>query len=87
MTTWFEDESFWEKLYPFMFPDQGFEIADEQIEKLLGLVGFSGSTVLGLACGPGRHSIALAKQGLQVTGVDLSSFLFGTRPGRSTKGE
>ena len=75
MTTWFEDESFWEKLDPFMFPDQRFEIADEQIEKLLGLVGFSGSTVLDLACGPGRHSIALAKQGLQVTGVDLSSFL------------
>jgi SAM-dependent methyltransferase len=75
MTTWFEDESFWEKLYPFMFPDQRFEIADEQIEKLLGLVGFCGSTVLDLACGPGRHSIALAKQGLQVTGVDLSSFL------------
>ena len=75
MTTWFEDESFWEKLYPFMFPDQRFEIADEQIEKLLGLVGFRGSTVLDLACGPGRHSIALAKQGLQVTGVDLSSFL------------
>jgi SAM-dependent methyltransferase len=31
--------------------------------------------VLDLGCGPGRHSIPLAKQGAQVTGVDRSPFL------------
>ena len=74
-TAWFEDEEFWAKLYPFMFRDERFEIADEQVQKLIDLVAFDGSTVLDLACGPGRHSAALAKRGLQVTGVDLSSFL------------
>ena len=75
MVAWFEDETFWEKLYPFLFPDERFEIAKEQVEKLLDLVAFEGSTVLDLACGPGRHSTALAKKGLQVTAVDLSPFL------------
>jgi SAM-dependent methyltransferase len=75
MPQWFEDESFWEKLYPFLFPDERFEIADEQVGKLLDLVAFEGHTALDLACGPGRHSTALAKRGLQVTAVDLSPFL------------
>ena len=75
MLAWFEDETFWEKLYPFLFPDKTFEIAEEQVEKLLDLVAFEGSTVLDLACGPGRHSTALAKKGLHVTAVDLSHFL------------
>ena len=75
MTEWFEDEDFWEKLYPFLFPDERFEIAEEQVGKLLDLVAFEGSTVLDLACGPGRHATALAKRGLQVTAVDLSPFL------------
>ena len=75
MTAWFEDENFWKKLYPFMFPDEKFEIPEEQIGKLLDLVAFDGSSVLDLACGPGRHCTALANKGLQVTGVDLSTFL------------
>ena len=33
--------------------------------------------VLDLCCGQGRHSIALAKTGLDVTGVDLSSEMLG----------
>ena len=49
MTEWFEDEDFWEKLYPFLFPDERFEIAEEQVGKLLDLVAFEGSTVLDLA--------------------------------------
>ncbi len=47
----------------------------EKVQRLIDLVVFEGSTVLDLACGPGRHSVALAKRGLQVTGVDLSLFL------------
>ena len=75
MATWYDDESFWEKLFPFMFPDERFAIAEEQIEKLVCLVRFEGTAVLDLACGPGRHSTALAKKGLRVTAVDLSAFL------------
>jgi SAM-dependent methyltransferase len=32
----------------------------------------AGGRILDLGCGTGRHSVALAQQGLQVTGVDLS---------------
>jgi SAM-dependent methyltransferase len=75
MGAWFEDESFWSEMYPFMFPEERFHLAEEQIEKVLTLVGYKQGTVLDLCCGPGRHSLALAKRGIQVTAVDLSEFL------------
>jgi SAM-dependent methyltransferase len=77
MGAWFEDESFWSELYPFMFPEERFRLAGEQIEKVLALAGYKGGTVLDLCCGPGRHSLALAKRGIQVTAVDRSEFLLG----------
>lgn len=75
MADWYEDESFWETFYPFLFPEERFEAAVEQVEKILQLVHFQGQSVLDLACGPGRHAIELAKRGLRVTGVDRSPFL------------
>ena len=75
MDEWFEDESFWIELYPILFSDERFDLADEQVEKALKLVGFQGGTVLDLCCGPGRHAIALAKRGLEVTAVDRTKFL------------
>jgi SAM-dependent methyltransferase len=75
MGAWFEDESFWSELYPFMFPEERFHLAEEQIEKILALVGYEEGAVLDLCCGPGRHSLALAKRGIQVTAVDRSEFL------------
>ncbi len=41
-----------------------------EIWRLLGLS--SGSRVLDLCCGNGRHAIALAQSGLQVVGLDIS---------------
>jgi SAM-dependent methyltransferase len=75
MTEWFEDESFWTELYPFMFPDERFEAAEEEIDKIITLLDFRGSSVLDLCCGPGRHSVELAKRGYSVTGVDRTQFL------------
>ncbi len=72
---WFEDESFWKELYPFIFSDQRFAEAADQVSKILDLVGTGGPAVLDLCCGPGRLSLPLAESGLSVTGVDRSPFL------------
>ena len=72
---WFTDESFWRELYPFMFPDTAFAVAEEQVDRALALTGVQAGAVLDLCCGPGRHAIPLAKRGFTVTGVDRTSFL------------
>jgi len=77
MTEWFEDESLWAALYPYMFSERRFEIADEQVQKALALTGSQAGVVLDLCCGPGRHAIALSKRGFRVIGVDRSLFLLG----------
>ena len=74
MAEWFDNETFWMEMYPYLFTEQRFAAAEEQIEKIFELVGFQGKTVLDLCCGPGRHSISLAKRGIQVTGVDRTAF-------------
>jgi len=77
VTDWFADEGFWKRFYPVLFPEERFEAAQEQVDKILGLAQFNGSCILDLACGPGRHSVVLALRGFKVTGVDLSPFLLG----------
>jgi len=77
MADWFEDETFWEKLYPFLFTGSKLEAAEVEVDSVLRLAGLERGDVLDLACGPGRHSVALAKRGFRVTGVDLSTFLLG----------
>jgi SAM-dependent methyltransferase len=72
---WFDDDSFWRELYPFMFPEQRIADADEQVAKALALTKPPGKSALDLCCGPGRCSIALAKRGFSVTGVDITKFL------------
>lgn len=74
-TEWFDDESFWIDMYPFMFPEKKFIDAVEQVENLLNLVKLQGLSVLDLCCGPGRFSIVLAQKGFKVTGVDRTGFL------------
>ena len=75
MTEWFEDESFWQVLFPFIFPPERVDSAEEEVDSILALAGIERGRVLDLCCGPGRHSIALAKKGATVTGVDRSAFL------------
>jgi SAM-dependent methyltransferase len=75
MSDWFEDEAFWEGLFSFLFPAARFAAAESEIDKLVRLVDFQGGKVLDVACGPGRHSVALAKRGYVVTGIDRSKFL------------
>jgi SAM-dependent methyltransferase len=75
MREWFENEAFWRELYPYMFDEQRFAQADEQVRNILKLTGIRRGAVLDLCCGPGRHSISLAKRRFQVTGVDCTQFL------------
>jgi SAM-dependent methyltransferase len=72
---WFDDDSFWRELYPFMFSERRIAEADEQVAKVLALTKPSGKSVLDLCCGPGRCSVSLAKRGFSVTGVDKTKYL------------
>lgn len=74
-TSWFEDETFWQSSYPFLFPEEKFVAGEAEVAALQKLTGLSFGRVLDLCCGPGRHSIPLARQGAEVTAVDRSRFL------------
>lgn len=75
MPEWFQEDSFWSAFYPFLFSAQRLESAQEEVAHLLALVGGEGQKVLDLCCGPGRHAVALALRGFEVTGVDRTPFL------------
>lgn len=72
---WFDNDAFWQELFPFMFPEQRFAAAEEEVEKVLALTKPGGKAALDLCCGPGRCSIALAQAGFRVTGVDRTKYL------------
>lgn len=68
---WHEDDSFWEMWGPIMFSEQRVEDAQEEVEKIVSLLGIKpGTHILDLCCGIGRHSLELARRGFHVTGVD-----------------
>jgi len=68
---WFEDDEFWAETAPFMFHEQRLANAPLEAEQVCGLLDLSaGGRILDLCCGPGRHSLALARQGFAVTGID-----------------
>src|SRR4051794_41887412 len=46
---------------------------EQEVEYLVGALGLEpGQRVLDVGCGPGRHSLALARRGFYVVGLDLS---------------
>ena len=72
---WYEDDALWNAFYEHMFAEESFEMAHQQSSELLVLANHEVKDILDLACGPGRHCIALSQLGCNVTGVDISPFL------------
>jgi SAM-dependent methyltransferase len=68
---WYEDDRFWLDFAPYMFNSERWANAEEEAKKLVTLLDLSrGDSVLDHCCGVGRHALGLARQGLEVTGVD-----------------
>lgn len=74
MGEWYE-ESFGED-YLIVYRHRDFGGARREVERMIGWLELpQGARVLDLCCGMGRHSLALAEAGYEVTGVDLSEAL------------
>lgn len=72
---WYQSESFWRELYPAVFPPKRFEDAEKDAALAVALARPPGCDILDLCCGPGRISVALARGGFDVTGVDATKYL------------
>ena len=71
---WFQDERFWDEFAPFMFDETRWAMAETEVEQIRVLSGVEPpAKVLDLCCGVGRHSLAFARRGFTVTGVDLTA--------------
>lgn len=71
MAAWHEKNAFWHSMAPKLFSKVQMERAPSEAEQLIQLAGVSPPCkVLDLCCGPGRHSVELARKGFRVTGVD-----------------
>jgi SAM-dependent methyltransferase len=71
---WHEDDAFWHTFAPGMFTPEIWEAVPVQVDQMLALLGIEpGARVLDLCCGPGRHSLELARRGYAVTGVDRTA--------------
>lgn len=59
--------------YPILYKHRDYAEAEKFVKKLLVELSLdSGSRVVDLGCGRGRHSKTMAESGLHVTGLDLS---------------
>ncbi len=72
---WFDNNEMWEVFYNCMFDQESFATANHQCQQILNLAGHPVTSVLDLACGPGRHVVGFSRLGLKTTGVDLSGYL------------
>ena len=68
---WYNDDSFWLALEPFMFTKERWEGTPDEVDLLLELVELSpGAVICDVGCGLGRFSLEFARRGFQVTATD-----------------
>jgi len=71
MKVWHEQDNFWVKWAPILFHKQRQEKTRDEVTNIISLLKISpGAAVLDLCCGPGRHSLELARRGFSIIGVD-----------------
>src|SRR5690606_20922826 len=71
MRSFNESPEFWDDMGDTLFPPERLAAAEPEIEAMLALLGVDRPLdILDMPCGVGRHSIALARRGHRVTGVD-----------------
>lgn len=88
MKVWHEQDNFWAKWAPILFPKQRWEKTQEEVTNIISLLKIDPSaSILDLCCGPGRHSLELARRGFSLTGVDRTkSYLEKARKQAETEG-
>ena len=70
---WFSDGDYWERNRSFIWSPERLDVSERAAGYIASLMDMKpGERVLDLACGFGRHSLALARMGYMVTGVDLN---------------
>jgi SAM-dependent methyltransferase len=70
-TAWHENDELWGELLPVLCGESLLTAAKTEARQAATLLGIApGAHLLDMGCGPGRHSLELARLGYRVTGVD-----------------
>lgn len=71
---WFSDQQYWEVNRSYIWSEKRIEMSGAAAGHVSNLLQMKpGDSILDLACGFGRYSLALSTQNYNVTGVDLNS--------------
>jgi SAM-dependent methyltransferase len=71
---WHSDDQFWKTCGPWMFTEKRWANTPTEVDSILKLLAIPPqAAILDLCCGPGRHSLELARRGFSVVGVDRTA--------------
>lgn len=74
MYRWYDDNNFWVRNSDKLFNEERLSKAADDVKKIIQLLKMEkDKNVLDLCCGLGRHAIELARSGMNVTAVDITS--------------